>query len=145
MLNVHWDTGYLHIDMEQFFPVNLAKFKQLLKIVDGTAYNSDEWGQPQRVRGELKLFFQTKIPEVKANMERSAKEYPDAIQKAHDLERVVRDKKWPNGVYLTSAEMKKTKEDLSKAKKYAAQLFSTYKVSKANLSRFERLLVEVNK
>ena len=31
ILYVKWDTGYLNIDMEQFFPVNLAKFKKTVE------------------------------------------------------------------------------------------------------------------
>ena len=33
IMYVKWDTGHMTINLDVFFPVNLAKFKKLLKVI----------------------------------------------------------------------------------------------------------------
>ncbi|MEY8317734.1 hypothetical protein AALB19_10540 [Oscillospiraceae bacterium 50-58] len=145
ILYVKWDTGYLNIDMEQFFPVNLAKFKKLLKIIDETRFSSNDCEQPDRLREELKLFFQEKIPACTATAKVKANEYADLKQKVHDTERLIHERKKPNGVPLTRPEYEVAQEDLRKYRNSAAIALSEYKINSQNVKRFERLLQELTK
>lgn len=134
---IRWDTGHMEIALDQFFPSTLAKCRKLLKII------RLDWEHCDSLMEDLKVYFLDRILFYRTEMERAQKEYPRLHQRVCDLERLVKARKKPVGVYLTDQEYHQAKDDLADAKKQFKDLVSGYKKNTANLKKFRRLLEEV--
>ena len=105
-LYIKWETGEMVIHMDNFFPTSQASLKKLVKIIRLDWQHSDELIE------KLKVYFQEKIPEREANFQIYGKKYMEFKQRAADVERMVKNKKRPNGVPLSKDELKTEKERL---------------------------------
>ena len=136
---VKWDTGHMTINLDVFFPVNLAKFKKLLKVI------ALDWENCDRLTEDLKDYFQNQVVECNETAKQSARDYSNLRQKVSDLEIMVKTRKKPVGVSLTQPELEKAREDLSRCRKQTADALSNYKQNTANVKKFQRLLEELNR
>lgn len=136
---VKWDTGHMTINLDVFFPVNLAKFKKLLKVI------ALDWENCDRLTEDLKVYFQNQVVECNETAKQSARDYSNLRQKVSDLEIMVKTRKKPVGVSLTQPELEKAREDLSRCRKQTADALSSYKQNTANVKKFQRLLEELNR
>ena len=136
---VKWDTGHMTINLDVFFPVNLAKFKKLLKVI------ALDWENCDRLTEDLKVYFQNQVVECNETAKQSARDYSNLRQKVSDLEIMVKTRKKPVGVSLTQPELEKAREDLSRCRKQTADALSKYKHNTANVKKFQRLLEELNR
>ena len=136
---VKWDTGHMTINLDVFFPVNLAKFKKLLKVI------ALDWENCDRLTEDLKVYFQNQVVECNETAKQSARDYSNLRQKVSDLEIMVKTRKKPVGVSLTQPELEKAREDLSRCRKQTADALSNYKQNPSNLKKFQRLLEELNR
>ena len=136
IMYVKWDTGHMTINLDVFFPVNLAKFKKLLKVI------ALDWENCDRLTEDLKVYFQNQVVECNETAKQSARDYSNLRQKVSDLEIMVKTRKKPVGVSLTQPELEKAREDLSRCRKQTADALSNYKQNTANVKKFQRLLEE---
>lgn len=139
IMYIKWDTGHMTINLDVFFPVNLAKFKKLLKVI------ALDWENCDRLTEDLKVYFQNQVVECNETAKQSARDYSNLRQKVSDLEIMVKTRKKPVGVYLTQPELEKAREDLSRCRKQTADALSSYKKNTANVKKFQRLLEELNR
>lgn len=58
LLHIKWETGYMNINMDQFFPCTKAKFNKLLKAIELDRQHRD------KLRETLKVYFQKRIPNL---------------------------------------------------------------------------------
>lgn len=55
VLSIRWDTGYMNIVKDSFFPCSVDRFKKLLKVIDL------DWKHDDSLKEELKVYFQERI------------------------------------------------------------------------------------
>lgn len=139
ILSIRWDTGRMDIRMETFFPCDMARFKKLLKVIDL------DWEHCDTLKETLKVYFQRQILALKEQRVKLAFEGSKAKQAVADLERMVKTRKKPVGVYLTKEELEQAKADLKNAKEHSRLTDRAFKTATANIPKFEKLLEILNK
>lgn len=63
-LNIHWDTGWMIIHMNPFFPCTIKKFKELMKTIDLDYRHREDH------IAKMKDYFAEKIQKVEKKSER---------------------------------------------------------------------------
>lgn len=139
ILSIRWETGSMDICMEAFFPCELARFRKLLKVIDR------DWQNCDTLKETLKVYFQQQIPALKARRKELAVDLSNARQIVADLERMVKSRKKPVGVYLTKPELEQVKVGLKTAKDRWVKLERAFKTATGNIPKFEKLLEILNK
>lgn len=139
ILSIRWDTGYMDIRLEAFFPCAVSRFKKLLKVIDL------DWEHCDTLKETLKVYFQQKISVLKEQKVQTARELAQANQTVSDLERLVKTRKKPVGVYLTKAELQRARDNLKAAKDQRWKLDRAYKTVTSDLPKLEKLLEIINK
>lgn len=134
VLYIKWDTGYMNIVMDVFFPCSMAKFKKLLKVIDL------DWQHKEELIETLKNYFQNQIPICQTAQKDFAKKYADAIQLRSDTQQKIENRKYPNGVPLTKNDIKHEEILLRQYKKEVANSLSEYKRKKRVVEQYKRLL-----
>ena len=99
VLSIRWETGSMDIRLDAFFPCEQARFKKLLKVIDL------DWEHCDTLKEALKVYFQQQIPALKEQRKELAVDLSQARQIVADLERLVKSRKKPVGVYLTKPEL----------------------------------------
>lgn len=133
-LYIKWDTGYMNINTDVFFPCNMGKFKKLQKVIEL------DWEHREELTEKLKLFFQKQILICKAAQKESANKYVDAMQQRNDAERKIKSRKQANGVPLSKSEIEQEKLKLQFYKKEVANSLSAFKKNKRAVEQYTRLL-----
>lgn len=106
-LYIKWETGYMNIHMDFFFPCSQQRFKKLLKVI------ALDWQHEDELKETLKVYFQNRIADlVELRKENGKKKYFDFKQKAADTQRMIQSRKHPNGVSLSKEELKQARADL---------------------------------
>lgn len=105
-LYIKWETGYMNIHMDFFFPCSQQRFKKLLKVI---ALN---WQHEDELKETLKVYFQNRIADLVELRKENGKKYFDFKQKAADTQRMIQSRKHPNGVSLSKEELKQARADL---------------------------------
>ena len=139
ILSIRWETGYMDICMEAFFPCEMARFRKLLKVIDL------DWKNCDTLKGTLKVYFQQQIPALKEQRVKLAVDLAHAKQAVADLERMVKSRKKPVGVYLTKAELERAKEDLKAAKALRVKVDREFRTATSSIPKLEKLLEIINK
>lgn len=139
VLSIRWDTGFMDIRLDSFFPCEQARFKKLLKVIDL------DWEHCDTLKDTLKVYFQEKIPAQKERRKKLAVDLSNANQAVADLERLVKTRKKPVGVYLTKPELQQAKEDLRAAKERRVKLERAFKTATSDIPKLEKLLEIINK
>lgn len=105
-LYIKWETGYMNIHMDFFFPCSQQRFKKLLKVI------ALDWQHEDELKETLKVYFQNRIADLVELRKENGKKYFDFKQKAGDTQRMIQSRKHPNGVSLSKEELKQARVDL---------------------------------
>ena len=105
-LYIKWETGYMNIHMDFFFPCSQQRFKKLLKVI------ALDWQHEDELKETLKVYFQNRIADLVELRKENGKKYFDFNQKATDIQRMIKSRKHPNGVSLSKEELKQARVDL---------------------------------
>lgn len=105
-LYIKWETGYMNIHMDFFFPCSQQRFKKLLKVI------ALDWQHEDELKETLKVYFQNRIADLVELRKENGKKYFDFEQKAADTQRMIQSRKHPNGVSLSKEELKQARADL---------------------------------
>ena len=105
-LYIKWETGYMNIYMDFFFPCLQQRFKKLLKVI------ALDWQHEDELKETLKIYFQNRIADLVELQKENGKKYFDFKQKAADTQRMIQSRKHPNGVSLSKEELKRARADL---------------------------------
>lgn len=105
-LYIKWETGYMNIHMDFFFPCSQQRFKKLLKVI------ALDWQHEDELKETLKVYFQNRIADLVELRKENGKKYFDFKQKAADTQRMIQSRKRPNGVSLSKEELKQARADL---------------------------------
>ena len=105
-LYIKWETGYMNIHMDFFFPCSQQRFKKLLKVI------ALDWQHEDELKETLKVYFQNRIADLVELRKENGKKYFDFKQKAADTQRMIQSRKQPNGVSLSKEELKQARADL---------------------------------
>lgn len=133
-LYIEWETGYMNIHMDFFFPCSIQNFKKLLKIV------CMDWKHEEELKEKLKVYFQNRISELVDLWKENRRKYYDFKQKEADTKNLIESKKHPNGLPVSKDELKQAKADL---KQYTAgwkKALSDAKKNKRFKEQFEKYL-----
>ena len=117
-LYIKWETGYMNIHMDFFFPCSQQRFKKLLKVI------ALDWQHEDELKETLKVYFQNRISDLVELRKENGKKYFDFKQKAADTQRMIQSRKYPNGVSLSKEELKQARADLKDIQSAAKQAFS---------------------
>lgn len=105
-LYIKWETGYMNIHMDFFFPCSQQRFKKLLKVI------ALDWQHEDELKETLKVYFQNRIVDLVELRKENGKKYFDLKQKAADTQRMIQSRKHPNGVSLSKEELEQARADL---------------------------------
>lgn len=105
-LYIKWETGYMNIHMDFFFPCSQQRFKKLSKVI------ALDWQHEDELKETLKVYFQNRIADLVELRKENGKKYFDFKQKAADTQRMIQSRKHPNGVSLSKEELKQARVDL---------------------------------
>lgn len=105
-LYIKWETGYMNIHMDFFFPCSQQRFKKLLKVI------ALDWQHEDELKETLKVYFQNRIADLVELRKENGKKYFDFKQKAADTQRMIQSRKHPNGVSLSKEELKQARVGL---------------------------------
>ena len=139
VLSIRWETGSMDIRLDAFFPCEQARFKKLLKVIDL------DWEHCDTLKDTLKVYFQQRILPLKEKRKKLAVDLSNAKQAVADLERLVKSRKKPVGVYLTKAELEQAKEDLKAAKALRVKVDREFRTATSSIPKLEKLLEIINK
>lgn len=117
-LYIKWETGYMNIHMDFFFPCSQQRFKKLLKVI------ALDWQHEDELKETLKVYFQNRISDLVELRKENGKKYFDFKQKAADTQRMIQSRKQPNGVSLSKEELKQARADLKDIQSAAKQALS---------------------
>lgn len=117
-LYIKWETGYMNIHMDFFFPCSQQRFKKLLKVI------ALDWQHEDELKETLKVYFQNRISDLVELRKENGKKYFDFKQKAADTQRMIQSRKHPNGVSLSKEELKQARADLKDIQSAAKQALS---------------------
>lgn len=129
-LHIEWETGYMNIYMDFFFPCEQSKFKKLLKVI------SLDWQHEDELKETLKVYFQNRIADLVELRKENGKKYFDFKQKAADTQRMIQSRKRPNGVSLSKEELTQARADL---KEYTSSYKKALSDANSNLKFKERI------
>lgn len=129
-LYIKWETGYMNIHMDFFFPCSQQRFKKLLKVI------ALDWQHEDELKETLKVYFQNRIADLVELRKENGKKYFDFKQKAADTQRMIQSRKHPNGVPLSKEELKQARADL---KKYTSSYKKALSDANSNLKFKERI------
>ena len=131
VLSIRWDTGFMDIRLDSFFPCEQARFKKLLKVIDL------DWEHSDTLKDTLKVYFQQRILPLKEKRKKFAVDLSNANQAVADLERLVKTRKKP--------ELQQAKEDLRAAEERRVKLERAFKTATSDIPKLEKLLEIINK
>lgn len=77
-IKITYYTGWMHFDLDAFFPCSLAKFKKLLKVVEM------DYEHRNALTEKLKNYFQERIPNLPLEAEAKQKEAAEHRKKAKE-------------------------------------------------------------
>ena len=130
-MSIRWDTGFMDIRLDSFFPCEQARFKKLLKVIDL------DWEHSDTLKDTLKVYFQQRILPLKEKRKKLAVDLSNANQAVADLERLVKTRKKP--------ELQQAKEDLRAAEERRVKLERAFKTATSDIPKLEKLLEIINK
>ena len=131
VLSIRWDTGFMDIRLDSFFPCEQARFKKLLKVIDL------DWEHSDTLKDTLKVYFQQRILPLKEKRKKLAVDLSNANQAVADLERLVKTRKKP--------ELQQAKDDLRAAEERRVKLERAFKTATSDIPKLEKLLEIINK
>lgn len=105
-LYIKWETGYMNIHMDFFFPCSQQRFKKLLRVI------ALDWQHEDELKETLKIYFQNRIADLVELRKENGKNISISSKKTADTQRMIQSRKHPNGVSLSKEELKQARADL---------------------------------
>lgn len=139
IMRIRWDTGYMVIDLDQFFPASTVKLRKLLKII------RLDWARCDSLTDELKAYFSEKAVLYGAEAEKARLEAFGLQESVCALERLTETLKKLAATKSAKAEYRQAAKELREAKRELKDLASSGKKYAEDAKRFQRLLDEVVK
>ena len=137
-LYIKWETGYMNIHMDFFFPCSQQLIKKLLKVI------ALDWQHEDELKETLKVYFQNRIAALVELWKSNSKKYYDYRQKAADTKEQIDSGKHPNGLPLSKEEMKQAKADFRAYTAAYQKALADGKQNKRFKERFEKYLELMN-
>lgn len=137
-LYIKWETGYMNIHMDFFFPCSQQRFKKLLKVI------ALDWQHEDELKETLKVYFQNRIAALVELWKSNSKKYYDYRQKAADTKEQIDSGKHPHGLPLSKEEMKQAKADFRAYTAAYQKALADGKQNKRFKERFEKYLELMN-
>lgn len=109
-------NGRMTIHCDNFFPTSQNKFRQLLKVVDMDFDHRDD------ILNSIMQFLKKAERDSLEEKTSLSHEYWKEHQKMCDLQHLIDDGRFPNGLPLKKDDRKKVKEDLKEQKKVVNSL-----------------------
>lgn len=106
VLHIKWDTGYMNINCEAFFPTSQVKLKKLLKIIDLDGEHKED------ILNQMMQFLKDLETDAEQHKEEIKKRFQVEYDKSSDLKLWTESGKYSNGVSIKKDEMKRLKTDL---------------------------------
>jgi hypothetical protein len=129
--------GFMKLKCDVFFPCTQKKAQKVFTLVR-------RWCSDEAI-AELKQYLNDKEVETLQLTKEYANKYSDAVQKVHDLERMVSTGKYPVGTLLTPDALDQAKADLKNYKKLKAAYLKTAKSLIVNNKRYKKNIAELQK
>lgn len=104
-LYIKWETGYMNIHMDFFFPCSQQRFKKLLKVI------ALDWQHEDELKETLKVYFQNRIADLVELRKENGKNISISSRR-QQTQRMIQSRKHPNGVSLSKEELKQARADL---------------------------------
>lgn len=117
-LYIKWETGYMNIHMDFFFPCSQQRFKKLLKVI------ALDWQHEDELKETLKVYFQNRISDLVELRKENGKKIFRFQAESRDTQRMIQSRKHPNGVSLSKEELKQARADLKDIQSAAKQALS---------------------
>lgn len=133
-LYIKWETGYMNIYMDFFFPCSQQRFKKLLKVI------ALDWQHEDELKETLKIYFQNRIADLTVLWKENSKLYYDSKEKAASTKAIIDSRKHPNGLPLSKDELKEARADFRAYTAAYKQALSDAKSNKRFKERFEKYL-----
>lgn len=134
-MNFKTPHGHMRIFIDTMFPCDQVRFKKIIKLVKGDFESSDQNLQL------LHDYFTTQIDVCEFNRKEAVKRYFDKRQELADVERIIEDQKYPNGLPVrTKLEMDNLKERRKNVKAAYMDAESDIRRSKTLKDKYERHL-----
>lgn len=133
-LYIEWETGYMNIHMDFFFPCNIQRFKKLLKIIEL------DWKHEEELKEKLKVHFQNRISALVDLWKKNSRKYYDNKQKAADTTSLIKSRKHPNGLPVSKDELKQAKVGLKEYTSAYKKALADAKKNKRFKEQFEKYL-----
>lgn len=131
-LHILTESGYMDINIDEFFPCTKESFRKVFKIIHSNWKND-----VNELIELLKVNFQKRLVEEKDLKESYGKKYVDAMQKKTNLERRIKEKKRTDGSTLTKDELEVMREEKRHAAVSAQSNLSLHNRHTSRLKRLE--------
>lgn len=132
VLKIRWNTGYMNINMQKFFPCSIAKLNKLLKVI------RLDWEHEQELLAQMQTFFSQRLIDLDAEYKKAAKCYGVYYQKEADSRRLVESRKFPNGIPMTKDDLQKARDELKRNTEMKREYEKQAKKAKKDMEWFRR-------
>ena len=133
-VHIEWGTGYMNLWLPGFFPCPMNKFKKILKLI------REDWDHQEEIRETLKVHFQNRIDELKAEMKNKANEYVNLNTKVKERTQHIKEKKFANGLRMSKEQVKDQRQFLKDDKEAARKTLAEFKALERKAQQFPKLL-----
>ena len=120
-LYIKWDTGQMTINCEAFFPATQNKLNVLLKTIDL------DWEHKEDILKQMLTFLKGLEQDAEDKKKEIKKSFGVEHQKMCDLQHVIQDGRFANGVPMSKVELKQAKADLKEQKKLVSGMEQDFK------------------
>lgn len=135
ILYIKWETGYMNINLDVFFPCTKVKFNKLLKVIEL------DWAHRDELRETLKVYFQERIPLLPKEAEelrRKAAEYRKEAAKIKEQIKADKKERKKNGLAPDPFNRLETRYESNIIQAQAAEREAKYLLN--SKSKFEEYL-----
>lgn len=117
-LYIKWETGYMNIHMDFFFPCSQQRFKKLLKVI------ALDWQHEDELKETLKVYFQNRIADLVELRKENGKKHFDLKEQIVEKQRIINSRTRTNGSKMTKEELDQLRLELKDIQGAAKQALS---------------------
>lgn len=117
-LYIKWETGYMNIHMDFFFPCSQQRFKKLLKVI------ALDWQHEDELKETLKVYFQKRIADLVQLRKENGKKHFDLKEQIAEKQRVINSRTRTDGSKMTKEELDQLRFELKNIQGAAKQALS---------------------
>lgn len=117
-LYIKWETGYMNIHMDFFFPCSQYRFKKLLKVI------ALDWQHEDELKETLKVYFQNRIADLVELRKENGKKHFDLKKQIAEKQRIINSRTRTDGSKMTKEELDQLRLELKNIQGAAKQALS---------------------